>query len=54
MATLVKSKKQIMETLSFMFDSYNVHRETLKYDHEKARDKVLENYDDFYNWLVNK
>ena len=47
----MKSKEDVMETLKMILEWYDTNRIFLKMNKEKAVEKTLENYDDFYEWI---
>lgn len=47
----MKSKTDLMNFIRIICDFYNSYREYLEYDHEQARHKIENMYDDFYEWL---
>ena len=50
MVKLVRTKKQVFESLNYLLECYDAYKK-LNYDKQKAIKYTLEKYDDFYDWL---
>jgi len=47
----MKSKTELADFLAIVCNFYNSHRETLNLSHDEAKQKIMDMYNDFYNWL---
>jgi hypothetical protein len=50
----MKSKEDVFETLKMILEWYDTNRVFLKMSKEKAIEKTLDNYSDFYEWIYDK
>lgn len=47
----MKTKSELSDLLALICDFYDSYREVLKYDHGKAKSKIIYMYDDLHEWL---
>jgi len=49
----MKSKTELAELIGIMCNFYNHYRETLNLSHDEAKQRVVNMYSDFYDWLYD-
>jgi hypothetical protein len=50
----LKSKTDLSDLLILICDFYNAYRETLNYNHEQAKHRIINMYDDLHKWLYDE
>jgi hypothetical protein len=54
MKELRRTKEEVFVVIKSFLEAYNSSREILNLEHDEAVEKVINSYDDYFEWLQGK